>query len=175
MCVFCKFTSLVYNIMLQWVIMLALSLLQAYLAYGVPRSDIKLFSLMQKVCLENFILIYWLFLPSFGVWSNEHTTNFTLSIHLFDEWCCSSVWIIISPLIYFRPHIQLEVTHSALHSSSMWFWRWNLQIIGHKWYVNWHPTDKAACFFFTFCPVNVNWWQLLLSFWVRLCFLPFRR
>lgn len=47
--------------------MLALSLLQAYLAYGVPRSDIKLFSLMQKVCLENFILIYWLFLPSFGV------------------------------------------------------------------------------------------------------------
>lgn len=38
-------------------------LLQAYLAYGVPENDIKLFSLMQKVCLMEHLFgyshVYW--------------------------------------------------------------------------------------------------------------------
>lgn len=59
-CIWVKFNSKKFRLIL-------VCSYQGYLAYGVPKSDLKLFSLMQKVSF-NFMLVFFLFHQPFFIY-----------------------------------------------------------------------------------------------------------
>lgn len=123
--------------------------LQAYLAYGVPRSDIKLFSLMQKVCSKTWSLLIEIVFPLNDTSCKWHATNFIIPFF----WCfMSNIGSLSEELncctsFYSRLHIQSEGIHSVLLSLNMLFWRWDHQTTGHRWYGNCQSSFWDSCLF----------------------------